>query len=95
MITLIARFKAAAGKEDALQAALGSCVAPTRQEEGCHTYILHRDTKDPALFVFYEIWQDQAALDEHMRTAHFKRTIAEATPCLAEPFGAQFLRPLS
>ena len=95
MFSLVARFKATAGHEEALKAALLPCVAPTRAEAGCHTYVLHQAAEDPALFIFYEVWRDQAALDAHMESAHFKRLVEAATPHLAEPFAGTVLNALS
>jgi quinol monooxygenase YgiN len=36
-------------------------------------YELHRDPTDPAKFMFYEKFVNQAALDHHLATDHFKR----------------------
>ncbi len=31
-----------------------------------------RDQQDPSLFVFFEVWADQAALDVHSALPHMK-----------------------
>ncbi len=95
MFSLVARFKATAGHEEALKAALLPCVGPTREEAGCHSYILHQAVEEPTLFVFFEVWRDQAALDAHMATPHFKRLVEAATPHLAEPFAGTMLNVLA
>ncbi|MGH7781504.1 MAG: putative quinol monooxygenase [Candidatus Binataceae bacterium] len=41
-------------------------------EAGTQTYILHKDVRDPSTFVYYEVYQDQAALDAHGKTEHMK-----------------------
>ena len=78
MINVIARVKAAAGSENRLQDVLTACVEPTRQETGCHLYVLHQGVDDPTLFMFYETWTDKAALDAHMQTPHFKRLATDS-----------------
>jgi len=50
-------------------------IAPTRQESGCIEYNLHQDNEDPALFIFFETWENPAALEKHMRSDHFKAYI--------------------
>ena len=83
MLTVVARLKAAPGHEGDLRPILEACVAPTRAEDGCHTYVLHQGVEQKDLFVFTETWRDKAALDRHMETAHFKRLLADSKPHLA------------
>lgn len=47
-------------------------VLASRQEAGNLRYDLHQDIKNPNRMVFFEIWQSQAAVDEHGATAHFQ-----------------------
>ncbi len=64
-ITVVAKAKAKPGSEKELQRALEAVVAPTRQEKGCLSYVLHQGAEDPALFVFIEQWESREALKEH------------------------------
>lgn len=50
-------------------------VELTRQEPLCISYDLHVDQKDPGHFVFIETWPDQAALDAHCASEHFRRLV--------------------
>jgi quinol monooxygenase YgiN len=45
----------------------------SRAEPGCITFDVSRSNDDPNVFVLYEEWRDQAALDEHYKTEHFTR----------------------
>ena len=67
-LTIIARFRAKAGQEARLLQELKRLPVPTRAEVGCIDYDLHQSQSDPALFVFYENWASQAALDAHFET---------------------------
>ena len=49
-------------------------VAATRREPLCISYDLFVDQKDPA-FCFIETWPDQAALDAHCASEHFRRLV--------------------
>ncbi|MCC7039897.1 MAG: antibiotic biosynthesis monooxygenase [Burkholderiales bacterium] len=70
-ITIVARIRAAAGKGDALAALLTEQAGVVRASEpGCLAYRLHRSTKDPDLFVFYETYRDAAAEAAHHASPH-------------------------
>ena len=58
-LIILAQITAAPGKEDFLGSELEKLVAPTRAEEGCVQYDLHRDNGNPGFFVFYEIWENR------------------------------------
>ena len=64
--TLVAVMRARPGKEEELEAGLKALIEPTKAEDGCHTYALHRGSEDPSLFIFYENWTSDAHLDAHL-----------------------------
>ncbi|MCQ9326334.1 putative quinol monooxygenase [Neisseria dentiae] len=47
-------------------------VSASRRETGNLRYDLHQDIENPNRVVFFEIWQSQAAVDEHGQSAHFQ-----------------------
>ena len=72
-IVLNVHLQAAPGHEAELGNQLHAMVVPTHEEPGCLVYELHRDPEDSAKFMFYEKFANQAALDHHLATEHFKR----------------------
>ena len=52
-------------------------VEKTRQEADCIAYDLFVDQKDPGHFVFIEQWPNQAALDAHCQSEHFRRLVPQ------------------
>ncbi|MCB5307829.1 putative quinol monooxygenase [Yersinia massiliensis] len=52
-------------------------VDATKLEALCISYDLYIDHKDPGHFVFIEEWPDQAALDTHCATEHFRRLVPQ------------------
>jgi quinol monooxygenase YgiN len=72
MIIIVAQFTVLPGKIDALMKEVKPLIEATRKESGCITYILHQDIKNPDNFAFIEHWRDQASVDAHMRSDHFK-----------------------
>jgi quinol monooxygenase YgiN len=72
MIVLGATIKAKAGKEQQLIEVFKRLAAEVQQEEGCLMYIFNQDKKDPTTFLVYEQYVDQAAVDAHANSNHFK-----------------------
>jgi quinol monooxygenase YgiN len=72
-IILNVHFQAAPGHEEKLGGQLHALVAPTHQEPGCLAYELHFDPEDRSKFMFYEKFANQAAIDHHLNTSHFKQ----------------------
>jgi len=100
-LNIIARFQAKPGREANLRAILEAMVGPTRAEAGCVNYDLHQFRDDPTRFVLYEGWQSKDALDEHMKTPHFAKMLADLDDVVAErgpdgrPFQADALTMLT
>ena len=71
VLTVVAKIRAAQDKGDALAALLSEqAVAVRNAEPGCLIYRVHRSTSDPELFMFYEMYVDDAALDWHRSAPH-------------------------
>ncbi|MBN9653502.1 antibiotic biosynthesis monooxygenase [Halobacillus sp. GSS1] len=83
MITINAIIKAKQGQEEALLAEMKKAVEPSRSEEGCIEYTLHRSLDDDGTFVFYETWENEAALKAHIDSEHYQ-AYREATAELTE-----------
>ncbi|MDR5019686.1 putative quinol monooxygenase [Yersinia rochesterensis] len=52
-------------------------VERTKLEPLCISYDLFIDHKDPGNFIFIEEWPDQAALDRHYASEHFRRLVPQ------------------
>lgn len=89
-LTVVARFKAKAGKEEQVFQAILALIAPTRAEDGCITYELHRAQSDPALFCLYELWRTRQDLDDHLATPYLQAFLDKAPELLAEPVDLSF-----
>jgi len=88
---LVATLKAAKGNEEKLRNALQALVPQSRAEVGCLKYDLHVDTTQSALFIVYEIWRDQEAIDHHASSNHFQTFLKTAEPLLAAPLDVKVL----
>jgi quinol monooxygenase YgiN len=71
VLTVVARIRAAKNKGDALAALLSEQAAVVlKAEPGCVVYRVHRSTRDPELFLFYETYADDAAFEVHRAAPH-------------------------
>jgi quinol monooxygenase YgiN len=93
-VLVIARFVARKGKEDQLRAVLQGMLAPTRAESGCKLYELY-ESDSKGRFYIYEIYESQAALDQHAASPHFKRLQQTVGELLEEPFEVNILRTVT
>jgi quinol monooxygenase YgiN len=82
-VALVVMMHAKPGQEPLLQAELTALIRPTRKEDGCILYDLHRSTDIPTDFLFYEIWASREAHAAHKRSAHFLRWNARKDTLLA------------
>ncbi|MBI2354422.1 MAG: antibiotic biosynthesis monooxygenase [Deltaproteobacteria bacterium] len=71
-VTVVARVVAKRDAVAAVKAELLKLIVPTRGEGGCIEYTLHQDNEDPAVFVFYETWENASCLEQHTGTDHYK-----------------------
>lgn len=71
-LNVVAKVVAKKGSVENVKDELLKLIAPTRKEDGCIAYNLHQDNEDPAVFIFYETWENLACLENHMNTDHFK-----------------------
>jgi quinol monooxygenase YgiN len=94
ILTVIARIQAKPGMEKQMQQDLLDIVTPTRSEAGCITFDLLIDINNSTVFMLYENWESQAALDAHFEQPYVKRVLAAYEVTLAEPIAANFLRKI-
>lgn len=86
MLTFTAKLTVKAGQEAEFERIMRAAVPKVREEPGNHAYVFHRAAQDPRVFMFYEEYADQAALDAHR--AHLRemginlREMLEGTPVL-------------
>ena len=71
-LILVAKVVAKKESVELVKSELLKLVAFAREEEGCKTYLCHEDNNNPAVFMFYEVWESQALLEKHMTTEGFK-----------------------
>jgi len=61
-----------------------------KDEPGCLRFDVLQDKDDPHRFYYYEVYKDQAALEAHRQTPHFKLYFEKSQPLLAAPSERRF-----
>lgn len=78
MITQIAKLQSREGKEAEMKAALEKMVAAvSANEPGVAKYDLYTDPNDATVFYFFEVYDDEAAMEAHGPTEHMKQLGAD------------------
>jgi quinol monooxygenase YgiN len=82
-VTLVVQLRPREGQETLLEAELRALVGPTRKEDGCLTYDVHRSAEGPSAFLLHEVWTSREAHTRHTSTPHFLRWNARKDALLA------------
>ena len=72
MISFTVRMRFDAKELDEIRKNLEALTIASRQEPGCVNYVAHFLADDPTTVLIYEQYVDDAALDHHRATLHFK-----------------------
>ena len=87
-VKVIAFVSVKSGQEDAFVDAARDCIGASRAEAGVLHYDLWREVDGERRFVFNELYVDDAAVQAHMASDHFKafgmaaRDLAAARPSI-------------
>jgi quinol monooxygenase YgiN len=65
MLTFTAKLTVKVGHEQEFERIMRIVVPKVREEPGNQSYIFHRSMQDPRVFMVYEEYDDQAALEAH------------------------------
>jgi quinol monooxygenase YgiN len=84
MLALVVEFRIHPEHIDAFDAAIrANARASLAHERGCRQFDVCRDPQDAALFLLYELYDDEAAIAAHLRSAHFLQLDALSAPWVA------------
>jgi len=83
MLVLSATFTAKPDARQALLELAAMLIPLSRAEPGCLRYDFLQSPHTPDQFVFFELWESRADLDEHFQKPYFK-ILEERLPSLIE-----------
>ena len=94
MLILVVRVTIAAGHEDGVIESFRTLQEETRREPGCITYVVQRSRENPRVFMIYEQYKDEAALEAHRNSPHFKQYATNGFYRFVEERRAEFFDPI-
>jgi quinol monooxygenase YgiN len=90
-LLVVAQWEAKEGQADKVAEILDGFLPEAQNDPGAKLFLIGRGKENPAQFLFYELFRDEAALKAHQESAYFKTYIAErALPLLAKRERAQY-----
>src|SRR6201996_2184541 len=90
-LLVVAQWEAREGQADRVAGILDRFLPEAQREPGAKLFLIGRGKDNPAQFLFYELFADEAALKAHQESAHFKTFIVgEALPLLSRRERAQY-----
>jgi len=90
-LLVVAQWEAKDGQADTVASILARFLPEAQREEGAKLFLISRAKENPAQFLFYELFRDEAAFKAHQDSTHFKTYIAEqALPLLARRERTQY-----
>jgi quinol monooxygenase YgiN len=66
----------------------------SRSEAGVVSFDVARSQADANVFALWEVYRDQAALDFHKNTAHYRRLVTDGVRPLAKERSGEILSPI-
>jgi len=85
MIVVAAKFVGKPERRSDIVRLAATVAKPSRAEAGCITYNFYEQQPATNDFLFFEEWADQAALDYHFQTSHFKEFMKEFPELIQGP----------
>ena len=84
MLALVVEFRIKPDHVAAFDVAIAENARLSRETEpGCKQFDICRDAAEPALFYLYELYDDEAAIQAHLASAHFTRMNAQTADWVA------------
>ena len=82
------------GHEDEVLDSFRKLQEATRREPGCIAYFVQRSRDNKRHYLVYEQYTDQAALDTHRASAHFKEYATDGFYRFVEQREAELFHPI-
>jgi quinol monooxygenase YgiN len=90
-LLVVAQWEAKEGQADQVAEILNRFLPEAQSDPGAKLFLIGRGKENPAQFVFYELFRDEAAFKAHQESSYFKTYIAgQALPLLAKRERAQY-----
>ncbi|HEY8446708.1 MAG TPA: putative quinol monooxygenase [Thermomicrobiales bacterium] len=75
MYVVVAQWLAKEGQADRVAELVKEMIPHSRSEPGCRVYVANRSVEDPRRFLLYEQYDNEAAFQEHVKSAAFQEIV--------------------
>ena len=90
-LLVVAEWEATPDEADKVAGILDRFLPEAQREDGVKLFLISRAKDNPAQFLFYELFRDEAAFKAHQDSDHFRTYIAgQALPLLARRERTQY-----
>jgi (4S)-4-hydroxy-5-phosphonooxypentane-2,3-dione isomerase len=95
MLVLAVHVTIKAGHEDEVLDSFRKLEVESRREPGCLFYVVQRSRENPRRYLVYEQYVDEAALEAHRASLHFKEHGINGFYRFVEERQAELFNPVS
>ena len=95
MLILAVHVTIKAGHEDEVLDSFRKLEEATRREPGCIAYVVQRSRENKRHYLVYEQYTDEAALEAHRNSPHFKQYATDGFYRFVEERRAELFDPIS
>ena len=95
MLILTVHVTIKAGHEDEVIGPFQKLEAATQREPGCVAYVVQRSRENKRRYLVYEQYKDEAALEAHRNSEHFKEYATNGFYRFVEDRKAELFDPIS
>ena len=91
-LLVVAQWEAKEGQADAVADILRRFLPQAQNDHGVKLFLIGRGNSNPAQFLFYEYFEDEAALAAHLASGYFETLIThQALPLLSKRERSQYV----
>ena len=94
MVVLVVTWVALKDHEDEVASIFSKLAVEARKEPGCAMFVPHRHKTERAHFLIYEQYRDDAALEAHRASPHFKEYVLKRLPGIGVRVEGELYEPL-
>jgi quinol monooxygenase YgiN len=94
VIVLVVHYTIRPGAEGQAAEHIRKMQEHTRREPGCRFYFGHHSIDNPRRFLFYEQYDNRAALEAHRAAPYFEQNITNGMAKLAENISRELFEPV-
>ena len=94
MLVLAVHLTMQSGHDEEITQTFHKLQAATRQEPGCIMYVVQRSRQNSNRFLVYEQYKDEAALQAHRDSQHFKQFATEGVFRFVQERQAELFDPV-